>query len=84
MDILNISVDVAKTCFEKSKVFYTKQGEWNNGATVDVIVAYHAKSVGSEIVLSRCECKVDDLDLLAENKCQSDDDAIAMALNAIV
>jgi hypothetical protein len=83
MDILNVSVDVAKTCFNKTDVFYTKQGEWVNDKTVDVIVAYHAKSLGSEIALSRCECKSEDLDLLVANKCSSEDDAIAMVLNAI-
>lgn len=84
MDILNISVDAAKTCFVKQNVFYTEQGQWIEGRTKAVVVAYHAKSVGNNAVLSRCECEVDDLDLLAENKRQSDDDAIAMALNAIV
>lgn len=83
MDILNVSVDVAKVCFNKAKVFYTEQGQWIDDKTETVVIAYHAKSLGSEIVLSRCECKADDLDLLAENKRLSDDDAIVMALNAV-
>lgn len=84
MDILNVSVDVAKTCFNKTNTFYTEQGQWIDEKTETAVIAYHAKSLGNEIVLSRCECKVHNLDLLAENKRQSDDDAIAMALNAIV
>ena len=84
MDILNVSADVATSCFNKAKVFYTEQGQWIDDKTEAVVIAYHAKSLGSEIVLSRCECKVGDLDLLSANKCNTDDDAIAMALNAIV
>lgn len=83
MDVLKVSVDVATTCFSKAKVFYTKQGQWIDDKTETVVIAYHAKSLGSEIVLSRCECKVGDLDLLSENKRNTDDDAIAMALNAV-
>ena len=83
MDILNVSADVAKVCFKKAKVFYTEQGQWVGDKTETVVIAYHAKSLGGEIVLSRCECKAGDLDLLSANKCNTDDDAIAMSLNAV-
>lgn len=60
---------------------------WVDGTgTVETIIAYSAKSAGSDVVLSKCECDKKQIKgfVLSGNICDTDDDAIAKALNAIV
>lgn len=86
MDTLNISLNVAIKTFNPLNTFFLEQGKWIADKTVTVITMFCAKSIGSEIVVSRCEYEKQTEDNFAaiENKCETEDDAIAMALNAIV
>lgn len=85
MNILDISVDVANKLLLPTNTFYVEQGRWVDDKTVDFVILYHASNTQNELVISRCECKKSDclLVLEPENICISENDAIAMALNAI-
>lgn len=85
MNTLEVSLSVAQSCFIKENTFFIEQGKWIVDKTATIITLYHAKNVGSEVILSRCEYEKppeDNLTLL-ENRCDTEDDAIASALNAI-
>jgi len=86
MNTLDISLNVAIKTFNQSNTFFTEQGKWVTDKTVTIITMFCAKSIGSEIVVSRCEYEkqAEDNFALIENKCETEDDAIALALNAIV
>ena len=84
-NVLNISANVANKILTPNRVFYVEQGRWVDDKTVDFVILYHASNAQNELVISRCECKKSDclLVLEPENICISEDDAIAMALNAV-
>ena len=87
MQTLNVGVDVFKKTQKPSSVFFVERQVWIDGTgTVETVIAYSAKSAGSDVVLSKCECDKKQIKtfVLSDNACDTDDDAIAMVLNAIV
>lgn len=95
-----VSLDIFQTRYKTpSSMFFTEQIKSIGGAVVSVTSIYAAKMIGLECVLNATEIissatVIDDAAIADEsnrlifyslqNKCETDDDAIARALNAIV
>lgn len=100
MNPTTVSIDVFKAQYKTaSSMFFTEQIKSVEGSVVSVTTVYAAKMVGSECVLNMTEITnlasiVDDVAVADKsndqafynllNKCETEDDAIAMALNAVV
>ena len=86
MQTLIVGVGVFKKTQNPLSVFFVERQMWIDGTgTVETIIAYSAKSAGSDVVLSKCECDKRQINafVLSENVCDTDDDAIAMSSNAV-
>lgn len=95
-----ISVDIFQERYKTpSSIFFTEQIKSIDGSVVSTTTVYAAKMIGSECILNASEIinPVTIIDYVAvsngsnqqvfyslENKCETEDDAIALALNAIV
>jgi len=87
MEIKSVSPDVfASTNKDKSKVFAVSNIKSIDGSVVDVVSLYVAKQYGADVIVQTTELQdVKNSTMYdVKNIVQSDDDAIAMALNAIV
>lgn len=95
-----ISVDIFQERYKTpSSIFFTEQIKSIDGSVVSTTTVYAAKMIGSECILNASEIVspafvVNDIAVAGKsngqsfynllNKCETEDDAIAMALNAIV
>ena len=87
MEIKSVSPDVfAATNSNASKVFAVSNIKSIDGSVVDVINLYAAKQYGADVIVQTTELQGVESSTMydAKNIVQSDDDAIALALNAIV
>jgi len=87
MEIKTVSPAVfASTNKDKSKVFAVSNIKSIDGVVVNVVNLYAAKQYGSDVIIQTTELQgVENSTMYdAKNIVQSDDDAIAMVLNAIV
>ena len=87
MEIKTVSPAVfASTNKDKSKVFAVSNIKSIDGVVVNVVNLYAAKQYGSDVIVQTIELQgVENSTMYdAKNIVQSDDDAIAMVLNAIV
>ena len=87
MEIKLVSPAVfASTNKDKSKVFAVSNIKSIDGVVVNVVNLYAAKQYGSDVIVQTIELQgVENSTMYdAKNIVQSDDDAIAMVLNAIV
>jgi hypothetical protein len=86
MEIKSVSPDVfASTNKDKSKVFAISNIKSINGEVVGVISLYAAKQYGADVIVQTTELHDSESTIYdVKNIVQSEDDAIAMALNAIV
>lgn len=87
MEIKTVSsVVFATTNKDKSTVFAVSNIKSIDGSVVDVINLYAAKQYGADVIVQTTELHDDSESTLyiPQNLLLSDDDAIAMALNAIV
>jgi len=87
MEIKTVSPAVfASTNKDKSKVFAVSNIKSIDGVVVNVVNLYAAKQYGSDVIVQTTELQgVENSTMYdAKNIVQSDDDAIAMVLNAIV
>lgn len=87
MEIKTVSSDVfASTNKDKSKVFAISNIKSIDGEVVGVISLYAAKQYGADVIVQTTELHDDRESTIydVKNIVQSEDDAIAMALNAIV
>ena len=95
-----ISLGIFKSRYKNTvNMFFTEQIKSIDESVVSVTTVYAAKMIGSECILNATEIinPVTIIDYVAvsngsnqqvfyslENKCETEDDAIALALNAIV
>ena len=92
-----VSLDIFQERYKtQSSMFFTEQIKSIDESVVSVTTVYAAKMIGSECVLNTTEIInptsiVNNVAVAAnstlyslQNKCNTDDDAIALALNAIV
>lgn len=95
MNAIEIGFSTFKLIYQPDSIFYVPRTVGrradNRVDNIDEIVMYAAKKIGNEIVLNSCAVDAVDCDiaLKSQNKCSYDDglndnDAIAMALNAII
>ncbi len=87
MEIKTVSPAVfASTNKDKSKVFAVSNIKSIDGVVVNVVNLYAAKQYGSDVIVQTTELQgVENSTMYdAKNIVESEDDAIAMVLNAIV
>ena len=86
MEVKPVSKDIfALTNKDISKVFAVSNIKSIDGEVVDVVELYAAKQYGSDVIVQTVELRDDSSTLYnSENIVATNDDAIAMALNAIV
>ena len=86
MEVKPVSKDIfALTNKDISKVFAVSNIKSIDGEVVDVVELYAAKQYGSDVIVQTVELRDDSSTLYnSENIVATNDDAITMALNAIV
>lgn len=87
MEIKSVSPAVfASTNKDKSKVFAVSNIKSIDGVVVNVVNLYAAKQYGTDVIVQTIELHGDSSSTLysLKNIVESEDDAIAMVLNAIV
>lgn len=82
MKTLNVSFAVFKKIATIERVYFTEQTVWL-GESVEQSTMYFAKNAGDDVVLSVCTMPKSQItvNLIADNRCDSEDDAIAMAIS---
>lgn len=85
MLILNVTSAEFFDSVDLNKVFYSERNCFINGSSQQVFNLAKAKLVGQSLVLTKCECLVNEYtdDLLALNERETEDDAASAAVNSI-
>jgi len=85
MKALNISVNTFKIVHKPPQTWFVEKVEWR-GESVELVILCAAKIVGSDVVVSTCVATKSELtgfDLIVDNRCDSEDDATAMAISTL-
>ena len=85
MKTLTVSLSVFSALASLNPVFFKKRTDFIDGENVYLVFMCRAKLIGNDLVLYTCDAKKQDVSftLKNENECNSEDDAIAMALNGV-